>query len=382
MKKKEQTVRRFVSGVKHLLKSNKVNTISGTAKLLDKKIIELTQKDGKKEEIKTDKILICTGSIPIIPDIPGIESEGIIGSTEALNIKSLPEKLLIIGAGAIGCEFASIYHSYGSEVILVEMLSQILPTEDDEISKNLRRLWERKGIEIYTDSKVTKISNSKNTKMTVTVSTSEGEKEFEVDKILLSVGRKAYISGLGIEELGIKTEKGAILVDDHMRTNVENIYAAGDCIGGWLYAHVASMEAEIAVENALGENKKMDYTAVPGCIFTHPEVGSVGLTEKAAKDKGINVKIGKFPFIASGRALCENEPDGMVKIIADEKSGKIIGAHILGNRATDLITELTLSIKMGVTIDDIIHTIHPHPTLSEAIREAGLKLHDRPIHIL
>jgi dihydrolipoamide dehydrogenase len=142
------------------------------------------------------------------------------------------------------------------------------------------------------------------------------------------------------------------------------------------------MEAEIAVENALGENKKMDYTAVPGCIFTHPEVGSVGLTEKAAKDKGINVKIGKFPFIASGRALCENEPDGMVKIIADEKSGKIIGAHILGNRATDLITELTLSIKMGVTIDDIIHTIHPHPTLSEAIREAGLKLHDRPIHIL
>ena len=382
MKRKEQTVKRFVSGVKHLLKSNKVTTISGTARLLDKKTIEITQKDGKKEEIKADKILICTGSVPIVPDIPGIESEGIMGSTEALDIQSLPEKLLIIGAGAIGCEFASIYHSYGSKVILVEMLSQILPTEDEEISKNLRRLWERKGIEIHTDSKVTKIEDPKNGKKKVTVSTSEGEKEFEVDKILLSVGRKAHTSGLEIEKVGIKTEKGAILVDEGMRTNLENIYAAGDCIGGWLYAHVASMEAEIAVENALGENKKMDYTAVPGCIFTHPEVGSVGLTEKQAKEKGINVKIGRFPFIASGRALCENEPDGMVKIIADEKSGKIKGAHILGNRATDLISELTLGMKMGATINDIIDTIHPHPTLSEPIREAGLKLQNRPIHIL
>jgi dihydrolipoamide dehydrogenase len=382
MRKKEQTVRRFVSGVKHLLKSNKVTTLTGSARLLDKKTIELTQKDGKKEKIDTDKILICTGSVPIIPDLPGIESEGIMGSTEALDIQSLPENLLIIGAGAIGCEFASIYHSYGSKVILVEMLSQILPTEDEEISKNLRRLWERKGIQIHTDSKVTKIADSKNNKKIVTVSTSEGEKEFEVDKILLSVGRKAYISNLGIEEVGIKTEKGAILVDEGMRTNIENIYAAGDCIGGWLYAHVASMEAEIAVENALGENKKMDYTAVPGCIFTHPEVGSVGLTEKQAIEKGINVKIGRFPFIASGRALCENEPDGIVKIIAGEKSGKIIGAHILGNRATDLITELTLGMKMGATIDDIIDTIHPHPTLSEPIRESALKLQSRPIHIL
>lgn len=382
MRKKEQTVKRFVTGVKHLLKSNRITTISGTAKLLDKKTIELTQKDGKKEKMGADKIVICTGSVPVVPDIPGIESEGIMGSTEALDIQSLPEKLLIIGAGAIGCEFASIYHAFGSEVIVVEMLSQILPAEDEEITKNLRRLWERKGIQIHTDLKVTKIADSKNGKKKVTVSASEGEKEFEVDKILVSVGRKAHTSGLGIEEIGVKTKKGNILVDERMRTNIENIYAAGDCIGGWLYAHVASMEAEIAVENALGENKKMDYTAIPGCIFTHPEVGSVGLTEKQAKDKGINVKIGRFPFIASGRALCENETDGMVKIIAEEESRKIIGAHILGNRATDLITELTLAMKIGATIEDIIDTIHPHPTLSEAIREAGLKLQNRPIHIL
>jgi len=382
MRKKEQTVKRFVGGVKHLLKSNKVNIISGTAKLLDRKTVEVTQKDGKKERIDTDRILICTGSVPVVPNIPGIDSGGIMGSTEALDIQSLPEKLLIVGAGTIGCEFASVYHALGSEVILVEMLSQILPTEDEEITKNLRRLWERKGIEIHTDSKVTEIADSKNGKKKVSVSTSGGEKQIEVDRILLSVGRKAYTSGVGIGDIGIKTEKGAILVDDGMRTNVENIYAAGDCIGGWLYAHVASMEAEIAVENALGENKTIDYAAVPGCIFTHPEAGSVGLTEKAAKDKGINVKIGRFPFIASGRALCENEPDGMVKIIADEKSGKIIGAHILGNRATDLITELTLVMKVGATVDDIIETIHPHPTLSEAIREATLKLQNRPIHIL
>jgi len=382
MKRKEQTVTRFVSGVKHLLKWNKITTISGTAELLDKKTTEVTQKDGKKEKIDADKILICTGSVPIVPNIPGIDSEGIMGSTEALSITSLPQKLLIIGAGAIGCEFASIYHACGSEVILVEMLSQILPTEDEEIGKSLRRLWERKGIKIHTDSKVAKISNLKNGKKRVTVSTSEGEKEFEVDKILISVGRKANTSDLGIEELGIKTENGAILVDEYMRTNVENIYAAGDCVGGWFFAHVASMEAEVAIENALGESKKMDYTVVPRCIFTHPEVGSVGLTEKEAKEKGVNVKIGRFPFIASGRALCENEPDGMVKIMADEKSGTIIGAHILGNRATDLITELTLSMKMGAKVEDIIDTIHPHPTLSEAIRESALKLQNRPIHIL
>ena len=382
MRTKEQTVKRFVTGVKHLLKSSKVRTVLGIAKLIDKTAIEVTQTVGKKEKIDADKILICTGSVPVVPDIPGIESEKTMGSTEALNIASIPEKLLVIGAGAIGCEFASIYRAFGSEVILVEMLSQILPTEDEEISKNLRRLWERRGIQIHTDSKVTKIADWKNGKKKVTVSISEGEKEFEVDKILLSVGRRPYTSHLGIEEVGIKTEKGAILVDEYMRTNIDNIYAAGDCIGGRLYAHVASMEAEIAVENSLGENKKMDYTAVPECIFTHPEVGSVGLTEKQAKEKGINVKIGRFPFIASGRALCENEPDGMVKIIAEEKSGKIIGAHILGNRATDLITELTLGMKMGATVDDIIQTIHPHPTLSEPIREAALKLQNRPVHIL
>lgn len=382
MKRKEQTVKRFVTGVKQLLKSNKVTTVSGTAKLLDKKTIELTQKDGKKEKIEADKILICTGSVPVKPDIPGLDSEGVMGSTEALNIQTLPEELLIIGAGAIGCEFASIYRAFGSEVILVEMLSQILPTEDEEISKNLRRLWERSGIKIYTDSKVTEISASKKGKKLVYVSAPKEKIEFEVDKILVSVGRKANTSDLGLKKVGIKTQQGNIIVDEYMKTSVENIYAAGDCIGGWFFAHVASMEVEVAVENALGKNKKMDYTAVPRCIFTHPEIGSAGLTEKEAEEKGIRFKTGRFPFIASGRALCENEPDGMVKLMAEEKSEKIIGAHILGNRATDLITELTLAMKLGAKVEDIIQTIHPHPTLSEAIREAVLKLQNRPIHIL
>ena len=305
-----------------------------------------------------------------------------MGSTEALDIQSIPEKLLVIGAGAIGCEFASVYHAFGSEVILVEMLPQILPTEDEEITKNLRRLWERSGIKILTHSKVTEITTTKNGNKVVSVSTEKEKMDFEVERVLLSVGRQANTSGLGIEEVGLKTEKGAIRVDEYMRASVENIYAAGDCIGGWFFAHVASMEAEVAVANALGENKKMDYAAVPRCIFTCPEVGSVGLTEKEAKEKKMNFKTGRFPFIASGRALCENEPDGMVKIIAQEESGRIIGAHILGNRATDLITELTLAMKMGAKIEDIIDTIHPHPTLSEALREAVLKLQNRPIHIL
>ena len=381
MRRKQATVRKLVTGVKYLLKSNGVNLIDGTAKFFDRNTIEIEKKDKTKEKIRADCILIATGSVPIKLPIPGIDSPGVIGSTEALTIEEIPEEFLIIGAGAIGCEFASIYHTFGSKVTIVEMLPQILPMEDEEIALDLKRLWEKASVKIYTGSKVTQITSGPDGKKIVSIATSEKEIEVKADKILVSVGRKANLNGLAVENIELGLEKGNIVVDEYLRTSIPNIYAAGDCIGGYLLAHVASMEAEAAVENALGKNIKMDYLSVPRCTFTYPEIASVGLTEKEAKDKGIKTKTGKFPFIANGRALAENEPEGLVKIISDE-SGKIIGAHIIGNRATDLIAELTLAIKMQARAEDIIETIHAHPTLPEAIREAVLKLEGRPIHIL
>jgi dihydrolipoamide dehydrogenase len=382
MKRKQMVVQRLVSGVKSLLKAHGVNLIKGTAKFLDEKEIEVKTDRDEIQKIGADKILIATGSIPILLPIPGMELEGVVDSTPALSFSEVPPSLLVIGGGAIGCEFAYIYHSFGTQVTIVEMLPQILPGEDQDVVATLRTSLEKAGIKIFTDSKVSRIAQGKDGKKTVTVSSAKGSFEIEVEKVLVSVGRKANTKDLGLENLGIKMDRTNIIVDQHLKTNLPDVYAAGDCIGNWLLAHVASMEAELAVENALGAQKKMDYTAVPHCTFTHPEIGSVGLTEKQATDQGIKIKVGKFPFLANGRAQAENEAEGMVKIIADANSHQILGAHILGHRATDLIAELTLSIKMGAKTEDIIDTIHAHPTLSEAIREAVLKAEGRPIHMM
>jgi dihydrolipoamide dehydrogenase len=382
MKRKEQVVRRLVNGVKFLLKERKVNLILGTASFLDEKTLLINKTNGGIEKVQADKILISTGSIPIDLPVPGADLDGVVDSTKALSFVEVPKTLLIVGGGYIGCEFASIYHSFGTEVTIVEMLPQILPGEDEEIVSLLRRKWEKEGVKIYTESKVTGIYLTDNNTRKIKISTLEGEKEILSEKVLISVGRKAYTDGLNLKRIGIEQEKVHIKVDEYMRTNLEGIYSAGDCIGGYLLAHVASMEAECAVENALGGNVKMDYTAVPRCIFTYPEIGGVGLTEKEALAKGFKIKIGRFPFVANGRALAEDETEGMVKIIADDKSDKILGCIIMGNRGTDLIAELTLGMKMGMKLKDLIETIHAHPTLAEAVRESALKSAGRPIHIL
>jgi dihydrolipoamide dehydrogenase len=388
MKRKQMVAQRLVTGVKSLLNANRVNLIEGTATFLDEKTIEVrtgpkTQTSGKDkiQKIEAEKFLIATGSVPIMLPVPGMELEGVVDSTGALSFSEIPKSMLIIGGGAIGCEFAYIYHSFGAQITIVEMLSQILPGEDQEIAASLRTSLERSGIRIFTDSKVSKITPGREGKKIVSVSSLKEEIDIEVEKVLVSVGRKANTKDLGLEKLGIRMDRSNVKVDEYLRTNLPDVYAAGDCIGNWLLAHVASMEAELAVENALGGEKKMDYTAVPRCIFTHPEIGSVGLTEKQAAEQGIKIKTGKFPFLANGRAQAENEAEGMVKIIADANSNQILGGHILGPRATDLIAELTLAIKMGAKTEDVIDTIHAHPTLSEPIREAALKLEGRPIHI-
>ncbi len=382
MKRKQMTATRLVTGVKSLLKSRGVNVIKGSAKFLNEKVIEIKKPDETSEKLQADKFLVATGSLPIQLPIPGIELEGVIDSTGALSLPSAPSSMLIIGGGYIGCEFAYIYRSFGTEITIVEMLQQILPGEDGEVAAALRNSMERSGIKIFTNSKVSRIATAKDDKKTVTISTPDGEIKVDVAKVLLSVGRRPNTKDMGLEELGIKMDRGTIIVDDHLRTSVPHIFAAGDCIGNWLLAHVASMEAEIAVENALGEDAKMDYSAVPACIFTHPEIGSVGLNEKQAKDKGVKVKTGKFPMVACGRAQAENETEGFVKVVVEKASGKILGAQILGHRATDLIAELTLAIQMRAKTQDIIDTIHAHPTLGEPIREAVLKADGRPIHMM
>ncbi|KPJ62635.1 hypothetical protein AMJ44_15400 [candidate division WOR-1 bacterium DG_54_3] len=379
MKRKQMVVTRLVTGVKGLLKARGVNLIKGTATFLDETKIEVRLEDGATQKLEAAKFLIATGSVPIELPIPGIESEGVIGSTGALSLTAVPKSMLIIGGGYIGCEFAYIYHSFGTQITIVE---KILPGEDEEVGASLRTSMERSGIKIFTDSKVSRIAPTKEGTKTVTISAKDGETKVDVEKVLVSVGRKANTKEMGLEKLGIEMDRGTILTDDHLGTNLPHIFAAGDCIGNWLLAHVASMEAEIAVENALGEDKKMDYTAIPACIFTHPEIGSVGLNEKRAKEKGLEIKTGKFPLVACGRAQAENETEGFVKVVVEKTSGKILGAQILGHRATDLIAELTLAIKMRATTQNIIDTIHAHPTLSEPIREAFLKAEGRPIHMM
>jgi dihydrolipoamide dehydrogenase len=382
MKRKQLVVTRLVTGVKSLLKARGVNVIKGTASFLDEKSVEVKLKDGSVEKLKADKFLVATGSVPIQLPIPGIESEGVIDSTGALSLTSIPQSMLIIGGGVIGCEFAYIYHSMGTKITIVEMLPQILPEEDQEVVAALRTSMERAGMRIFTDSQVARIDAGKEGKRSVTFSGPDGDSTVEVEKVLVSVGRRANTASLGLEKLRIKMNRATVLVDDYLCTNIRHIFAAGDCIGNWLLAHVASMEAEIAVENALGESKRMNYTAVPSCIFTHPEIGSVGLTEKKAKDNGLEVSVGKFPMVACGRAQAENETEGFVKVVVDKNSGKILGAQILGHRATDLIAELTLAIQMGAKAQDVIDTIHAHPTLSEPTREAVLKAQGRPIHMM
>ena len=382
MRRKEQVVRRLVNGVRYLLKERKINLISGSASFLGEKTLLINKKDGGMEKLQFDRILISTGSVPVELPVAGADLDGVVNSTKALSLEEVPSSLLIVGGGYIGCEFASIYNSFGSEVTIVELLPQILPGEDEEIVSTLRKKMEKDGIKIYTESRVNGIFRKDEKTKKVKILYPRGEIEILSEKVLICVGRKAYTDGLNLKSIGVKQNSGKIEVDEYMKTNLEHIFSAGDCIGGYLLAHVASMEAECAVENALGDKLKMDYTAVPRCIFTYPEIGGVGLTEKEALDKGFKIKIGRFPFIANGRALAEDETEGMVKIIAEDKTDKLLGAIIMGNRATDLIAELTLGIRAGMKLKDLIETIHAHPTLAEAVRESAMKTAGRPLHIL
>lgn len=379
MARKNAVVAMLVSGVQTLLKGNKVEVIKGRARLAAPMQVEIDA-GGQKQTIQAKKIILATGSRPITLPIPGVDSpSGIISAESILNLDCIPESLLMIGGGVIGVEMATILAKLGSKVTVVEMLPHILPLEDAELTSILGRALKEEGIQIYEGAKVTGIEDSGGGK-SVAVPTGDGEKKLDAELVAIAVGYRPNVEGLGLEEAGVAVHKGGIQVNEHMETSVASIYAAGDAVGGMMLAYVAMEEGVVAAENALGKNSTINYQAVPRCTFTLPELASVGLTEDEAKAEGNQIEVGRFPFAANGMATILGERRGLVKIITEQKYGQILGVHIIGPRATELIAEATLAMKLDATPQDIIATMHAHPTLSESFREAALDISGETIH--
>ncbi len=369
-------------GVQFLFKKNKIEHIPGIGSLKDEHTVLVQSTSDKKEKtVTSDKIIIATGGRARA--FPGVEYDGkkIITYKEAMLLDKPPKKMIVIGAGAIGVEFSYFYNSFGTEVHLIEMLPHILPIEDAEIAGQLERSFKKQGIKLYMGSKVEKLQKTKNG-VKVVVSGKGKETEIEGDLALVAIGILGNIENLGLEALGIETEKNSIKVNKFYQTKVPNVYAIGDVIGAPWLAHVASHEGITAVEHMHGDNPQpMDYTNVPGCTYCQPQVASLGLTEEKAKEAGYELKIGRFPFRASGKARAIGETEGLVKLIFDAKYGELLGAHILGSEATEMIAELGIAKTLETTNWEIEHTVHAHPTLSEAVMEAAGDASGEAIHI-
>ena len=376
--RKDKVVSTQVKGIKGLFKSWGVSLIEGRGSLLSPDVIRVVQKDGSSMDLQSDRIIIATGSKPAaIPGIP-FDGESVITSDDAVRLKNVPKSLLIIGAGVIGSEFAFIYRTFGAEVTMVEMMPRALSTEDEEISGIIEREFKKAGIKLMTNVKIERVEKDAEGMMVATLS---GGRQVKAEMILVSIGRSLNSENMGLETIGmIKGRRGEIIVNEKMETSLPGIYAIGDVTGKIMLAHVASHQGLVAVENVFGGDEKMDYAVVPSGIFTMPEIGSVGLREKEAVEKGINIRVGRFPYRALGKAHAMGEIVGMAKVIADEATDKVIGLHICGAHATDIIHEGVLAMKMGATARDLGHMIHAHPTLAEAVMEAAEDAHKKAIH--
>jgi len=368
------------NGVQYLFKKNKIDLIKGFAKLQKGKKVEVTD-EGKSSIYEADHIIIATGARS--RELPNIKIDGkkIIGYRQAMNLAKQPKSLVVIGSGAIGSEFAYFYNAIGTEVTLIEVFPEIVPLEDIEVSKQLARSFKKSGIKVLTNSTVEEV-DTKGEGCQVKVKTKKGEEIIACDIVLSAVGIATNLENIGLEETGVKQEKGKILVDDFYQTNIEGVYAIGDIVHGPALAHVASAEGIICVEKIAGENPQpLDYGNIPGCTYTSPEVASVGLTEQAAKDAGYEIKVGKFPFTASGKASAAGHNEGFVKLIFDAKYGECLGAHMIGAGVTEMIAEMVAVRKLETTGHELIKTVHPHPTMSEAIMEAAAAAFGEVIHI-
>ncbi len=357
-------------GIQFLMKKNKIEVIMGNGKLIAATKLEVTAVDGNKQILEAKKIVIATGGrareLPVMP----IDNKKIINYRDAMVLTGQPKSMIICGSGAIGSEFAYFYNSMGTKITMVEFMPRIVPVEDEDISKELERQFRKQGMTIMTSAEVIKVDTS-GTGVKATVKTEEGEVVLEADILLSAVGVIANIENIGLEALGIKTEKGKIIVDTNGQTNVAGIYAIGDCTPGQALAHVAAKEGINAAEHLSGHHPEpIDYNNIPGCTYCSPEIASVGYTEKAAKDAGYEVKVGKFPFMASGKASAASATDGFVKVIYDAKYGEFLGCHMIGMNVTEMIAEAVVARKLETTAHEILNSVHPHPTMSEGMKEA------------
>lgn len=377
MERKNKVVSTQVKGIRSLFKSWGVNLVEGRGMILTPEKVEVQKKDNTTEILESDKIIIATGSRPAqIPIFP-FDGEHIMSSDDALNIKSIPKSLIIIGAGVIGCEFACIFKEFGTDVTMVEMMPRAVSTEDPEISEILEKELKKKKIKLLTGVKVKKAEGQHDG---IHVYLADG-KELVAEKLLVSIGRALNTENIGLEAVGIKKgARGEILVNEKMETNIEGIYAIGDVTGGILLAHTASKQGIIAACNACGKEERYDSSVVPAAIFTSPEIGSVGLREHQAADKGIKIKTGHFQFRALGKAHAMGEIAGMIKIVADADTDKVLGVHIIGPHASDLVHEGALAMKAGLTVKELADMIHAHPTLAEGLMEAAEDVHGEAIH--
>jgi dihydrolipoamide dehydrogenase len=374
-------------GVAFLMRKNKIDVINGFGKLVAKGKIEVTAADNSKQTVEARHIILATGGRSRqLPSMP-IDGKKIIGYREAMVLPQQPKSMIIVGSGAIGVEFGYFYNSMGTKVTIVEFMPRVVPVEDEEISKELEKSLKKQGMDIMTSSEVTKVDTSGNG-VKATVKTSNGEVILEADILLSAVGVSANIENVGLEQLGIKTEKGLIAVDKYYQTNVPGIYAIGDCVPGQALAHVASKEGIICVENIGISEKKykhqpepLDYGNVPGCTYCSPEVASVGLTEKKARELGYDVKVGKFPLSASGKASAAGHTEGFIKVIFDNKYGEWLGTHMIGYNVTEIIAETVVARKLETTYHEVLNSIHPHPTISESIKDAIEVAYGEAIHL-
>lgn len=368
-------------GVQFLMKKNKIDVIDGFGKVKPGKKVAVTAADGKVTEYSADHIIIATGARS--RELPNLPQDGIkvIGYRQAMTLPSQPKKMIVVGSGAIGVEFAHFYNSMGTEVTIVEFMPNVVPVEDEDISKQFERSLKKSGINVMTNSSVEKIDTTGNG-VKAFVKTAKGEEVLEADILLSAVGIKTNIENIGLEETGIKTDKDKILVNEFYQTNVAGYYAIGDVTPGQALAHVASAEGILCVEKIAGLHvEALDYGNIPGCTYATPEIASVGLTEKAAKEKGYELKIGKFPFTASGKAKAAGTPDGFVKVIFDAKYGEWLGCHMIGAGVTDMIAEAVVARKLETTGHEILKAVHPHPTMSEAVMEAVADAYGEVIHL-
>ncbi len=368
-------------GVQFLFKKNKIEKIEGVGKITKKGVVEVTTNKNEKKEFQADHIVIATGARS--RELPNLKQDGkkVIGYREAMTLEKQPKSMIVVGSGAIGSEFAYFYQSIGTEVTLVEFLPNIVPLEDEEVSKQLERSFKKMKMKVYTNSSVEKVDTSGKL-CKATIKTPKGEEVKEAEIVLSAVGIAANLENLGLEELGIETEKGKIKVDEYYRTNIPGVYAIGDAVPGPALAHVATSEGIICVEKIAGHNPKpLPYHNIPACTYTVPEVASVGMSEKAAKEAGYDIKVGKFPFSASGKASAAGAKEGFIKLIFDSKYGELLGAHMIGANVTEMIAEIVVARNLETTGPEMIKSIHPHPTMSEAIMEAAAAAYGEVIHL-